>query len=52
MYYIVASDYTGARLFERENAKIVANFERVYERTNPAVLKRLGETENRLDEMT
>ena len=42
---------TGACLFERENAKITANLEKVYEGTKPAVLKRLGETDDRSDEM-
>ena len=49
--FIVASDRTGACLFERENAKIAANLEKVYEGTRPAVLKRLGETDDRSDEM-
>ena len=49
--FIVASDRTGACLFERENAKIAANLKKVYEGTKPAVLKRLGETDDRSDEM-
>ena len=49
--FIVASDLAGNCLFERENAKIAANLERVYEGTKPAVLKRLGETDDRSDEM-
>ena len=49
--FIVASDRSGACLFERENAKIAANLEKVYEGTKPAVLKRLGETDDRSDEM-
>ena len=49
--FIVASDRTGACLFEQENAKIAANLEKVYEGTKPAVLKRLGETDDRSDEM-
>ena len=49
--FIVASDQTGECLFERENAKISANLEKVYEGTRPAVLKRLGETDDRSDEM-
>ena len=49
--FIVASDRTGACLFERENAKIAANLEKVYEGTRPAVMKRLGETDDRSDEM-
>ena len=49
--FIVASDLAGNCLFERENAKIAANLEKVYEGTRPAVLKRLGETDDRSDEM-
>ncbi|MEC7362148.1 MAG: fumarate hydratase C-terminal domain-containing protein [Pseudomonadota bacterium] len=49
--FIVASDLKGNCLFERENAKIAANLEKVYEGTRPAVLKRLGETDDRSDEM-
>ena len=49
--FIVASDLQGNCLFERENAKIAANLEKVYEGTRPAVLKRLGETDDRSDEM-
>ena len=49
--FIVASDLSGTCLFERENAKISANLEKVYEGTRPAVLKRLGETDDRTDEM-
>ena len=49
--FIVASDLAGNCLFERENAKIAANLEKLYEGTRPAVLKRLGETDDRSDEM-
>lgn len=49
--FIVASDMTGTCLFERENAKIAANLEKVYEGTKPAVLKRYGETDDRSDEV-
>jgi len=49
--FIVASDLAGNCLFERENAKIAANLQKVYEGTKPAVLKRLGETDDRSDEM-
>jgi L(+)-tartrate dehydratase beta subunit len=41
----------GNSLFERENAKISANLERVYAGTKPAVLKRFGETDDRSDEV-
>lgn len=49
--FIVESDLAGNSLFERENAKIAANLEKVYEGTKPAVLKRFGETDDRKDEL-
>ncbi|WP_298837101.1 fumarate hydratase C-terminal domain-containing protein [uncultured Roseobacter sp.] len=49
--FIVASDLTGACLFERENALIEQNIERVYEGTRPAVMRRYGETDDRSDEI-
>ncbi|SFR42604.1 fumarate hydratase C-terminal domain-containing protein [Litoreibacter janthinus] len=49
--FIVASDKNGDCLFERENAKIAVNLERVYEGTRPATLKRYGETDDRSDEV-
>ena len=49
--FIVASDMDGNCLFERENAKIAANLDRVYEGTRPAVMKRFGETDDRSDEV-
>ncbi|MEL6205343.1 MAG: fumarate hydratase C-terminal domain-containing protein [Pseudomonadota bacterium] len=49
--FIVASDLDGACLFERENAKIAQNIERVYEGTRPAVMRRYGETDDRGDEV-
>jgi L(+)-tartrate dehydratase beta subunit len=49
--FIVASDMNGDCLFERENAKIVANVKRVYEGTRPATLKRYGESDDRTDEV-
>ena len=49
--FIVASDRDGQCLFERENAKIAANLDKVYEGTRPAVLKRFGETDDRSDEL-
>ncbi len=49
--FIVASDKNGDCLFERENAKIAKNLERVYEGTRPATLKRYGETDDRSDEV-
>ncbi|MEM7499311.1 MAG: fumarate hydratase C-terminal domain-containing protein [Pseudomonadota bacterium] len=49
--FIVASDLEGNCLFERENAKIAKNLDRVYEGTRPAVMKRYGETDDRSDEV-
>jgi len=49
--FIVTSDLKGECLFERENAKIAENIDRVYEGTKPAVLKRYGETDDRSDEV-
>lgn len=49
--FIVASNLKGECLFERENAKIAENIDRVYEGTKPATLKRYGETDNRSDEV-
>ena len=49
--FIVASDKNGDCLFERENAKVAQNLERVYEGTRPATLKRYGETDDRSDEV-
>jgi L(+)-tartrate dehydratase beta subunit len=49
--FIVESDLDGNSLFERENARISASLDKVYEGTKPAVLKRFGETDDRSDEM-
>jgi L(+)-tartrate dehydratase beta subunit len=49
--FIVASNLEGECLFERENAKIAGNIERLYEGTKPAVLRRYGETDDRSDEV-
>lgn len=49
--FIVESDLEGNSLFERENAKIAANLDKIYEGTRPAVLKRFGETDDRSDEL-
>lgn len=49
--FIVESDLSGNSLFERENAKISENLDRVYAGTTPAVLKRFGETDDRSDEV-
>ena len=49
--FMVASDLQGECLFERENAKIAKNIDKVYEGTKPAVLKRYGETDDQSDEV-
>ncbi|WP_142848049.1 fumarate hydratase C-terminal domain-containing protein [Telmatospirillum sp. J64-1] len=49
--FIVESDLDGNSLFERENAAITKNFEKLYEGTRPATLRRYGETDNRSDEV-
>ena len=49
--FIVESDLQGNSLFERENARIAASLDKVYEGTRPAVLKRFGETDDRSDEL-
>lgn len=49
--FMVASDLNGDCLFERENAKIASNIEKVYQGTRPAVLKRYGETDDPSDEV-
>ena len=49
--FIVASNLEGECLFERENAKIAGNIERLYAGTKPAVLRRYGETDDRSDEV-
>lgn len=49
--FIVASDLDGHCLFERENAKIAAGLDIIYEGTRPATMKRYGETDDRTDEV-
>jgi L(+)-tartrate dehydratase beta subunit len=49
--FIVASDLEGNCLFERENAKIAGNLEKIYEGTKQPTLKRYGETDDRSDEL-
>ena len=49
--FIVECDIKGNSLFERENKKIAAGLEKIYEGTRPAVLKRFGETDDRSDEL-
>lgn len=49
--FIVESDLDGNSLFERENAVIAKNLDKLYEGTRPATLRRYGETDNRCDEV-
>ncbi len=49
--FIVASDLDGNCLFERENAKIAKNLDKIYEGTKQPTLKRYGETDDRSDEL-
>jgi L(+)-tartrate dehydratase beta subunit len=49
--FLVESDLQGNSLFERENAKIAANIDALYEGTRPATLRRYGETDNKTDEV-
>jgi len=49
--FMVASDMNGDCLFERENAKINQNIEKLYEGTRPATLMRYGESDDRGDEV-
>ena len=49
--FIVESDFEGNSLFERENARIAANLDKVYEGTRPAILHRYGESDDRSDEV-
>lgn len=49
--FIVESDLEGNSLFDRENKKISANLDKLYEGTKPATLKRFGETDDKSDEL-
>jgi L(+)-tartrate dehydratase beta subunit len=49
--FLVESDLEGNSLFERENAKIAPNIERLYAGTRPPALHRFGETDDRSDEV-
>ena len=49
--FLVDSDFAGNSLFERENEKIAANIDRLYEGTRPATLRRYGETDDKTDEV-
>ena len=49
--FLVDSDFAGNSLFERENEKIAANIDSLYEGTRPATLRRYGETDDKTDEV-
>ena len=49
--FLVESDLDGASLFERENAKIAPGLAKLYEGTQPATLRRFGETDDRTEEV-
>jgi len=49
--FLVESDLQGNSLFERENAKIASNIEKLYEGTRPATLRRYGETDDKTEEV-
>lgn len=49
--FLVESDLEGNSLFERENARVVANIAPLYEGLKPAIMKRYGETDDREEEV-
>jgi L(+)-tartrate dehydratase beta subunit len=49
--FIVESDLDGNSLFERENAKITQNIERLYQGTRAPTLRRYGETDDKCAEV-
>ncbi|MGY9009665.1 MAG: fumarate hydratase C-terminal domain-containing protein [Rhodobacterales bacterium] len=49
--FLVECDIKGNSLFEREHKKISLKIDKIYEGTRPAILKRLGETDDRKDEL-
>jgi L(+)-tartrate dehydratase beta subunit len=49
--FIVESDHDGNSLFERENAKIAGNIERLYQGTRSPTLRRYGETDDKSEEV-
>jgi L(+)-tartrate dehydratase beta subunit len=49
--FIADSDLAGNSLFERENAKIAPNIERLYAGSKPAIMRRYGETDDKTDEV-
>jgi L(+)-tartrate dehydratase beta subunit len=49
--FLAESDLAGNSLFERENAKIAPGIEKLYAGTQPAILRRYGETGDKTDEV-
>ena len=49
--FLVDSDFQGNSLFERENDKIAAKINKIYEGTRPATMRRYGETDDKTDEV-
>jgi L(+)-tartrate dehydratase beta subunit len=49
--FLVESDLDGRSLFERENAKIAPGIERLYQGSQPAIMRRYGETDDKTDEV-
>ena len=49
--FLVESDLVGNSLFERENAKVAAGLDKVFEGLKPAIMSRYGETDDRKDEL-
>ena len=49
--FLVESDVAGNSLFERENAKVAARLDDVYEGLKPAIMGRYGETDDPKEEL-
>jgi L(+)-tartrate dehydratase beta subunit len=49
--FLVESDLAGNSLFERENARIAPGLQKLYEGTQPATLRRYGETDDKTEEV-
>jgi L(+)-tartrate dehydratase beta subunit len=49
--FLVESDLEGSSLFERENAKIAPGLAQLYEGTQPATMRRYGETDDKTKEV-
>ena len=49
--FITDSDLAGNSLFERENAKIAPNIDKLYAGSQPAIMRRYGETDDKTEEV-